>query len=359
MIAAGFIVAGAAITVWDSPARVDVSADAASVESRAAPPATAAAAPARESLANVPPSARTAGRDTPTVGALAPYRVAKAEALIRRRLPCLGCHRLGDAGGRIGPDLTDVGDRRSIDFIRRMIRDPRATVPGTIMPRVPMPEETLDLVAAYLAAPGSDADAGAGRDGQASGVRGATPAGRASADGGFDDGAVGGAPASDVQGTTPTGRPPAQGGFDDGAAAEPGGEAPAAPAAGAGSGSADGAALYARYCAACHGADGGGDGPNARHLPVPPTAHADSAYMSRRPDDALFDAVYAGGRIMGRSHRMPAWGRTLSGEEIRALVAYMRELCGCRGPAWSRDGRGGRSLDGRENRSFEGREDGA
>src|SRR5258705_13731655 len=83
---------------------------------------------------------------------------------------------------------------------------------------------------------------------------------------------------------------------------------------------------------------GNGDGPNARYLPVPPAVHASAARMSLRPDDALFDAIAGGGAIMGKSPRMPAFGATLSPPEIRSLVAYIRALCACQGPAWSRDG---------------------
>lgn len=100
----------------------------------------------------------------------------------------------------------------------------------------------------------------------------------------------------------------------------------------------DGAALYARWCTACHGPGGKGDGPNAPALPVKPAAHADAAAMSRRPDDSLYDTIAGGGAIMNRSPRMPAFGASLSPEDIRALVAHIRTLCRCQGPAWSRDG---------------------
>ncbi|MEA3245172.1 MAG: c-type cytochrome [Gemmatimonadota bacterium] len=100
----------------------------------------------------------------------------------------------------------------------------------------------------------------------------------------------------------------------------------------------DGAALYAKWCAACHGESGRGDGPNARDVPVPPARHADSAAMSKRPDDSLYDVIAAGGLAWGRSARMPAFGATLSDGEIRALVAHIRTLCKCVGPAWSRAG---------------------
>ncbi len=101
----------------------------------------------------------------------------------------------------------------------------------------------------------------------------------------------------------------------------------------------NGAALYAKWCASCHGAAGKGDGENAKHLPVPPARHADAAAMSRRSDDALYDVIAVGGAPYGRSARMPAFGETLTVAEIRALVGQIRSLCNCQGPAWARPGR--------------------
>lgn len=95
--------------------------------------------------------------------------------------------------------------------------------------------------------------------------------------------------------------------------------------------------LYNRWCVQCHGRTGAGDGPNAAFLPVPPTAHRDARTMRSRSDDALFDVIAAGGLSMGKSARMPAFGETLTLTEIRSLVAYIRTLCACSGPAWSRD----------------------
>ena len=61
--------------------------------------------------------------------------------------------------------------------------------------------------------------------------------------------------------------------------------------------------------------------------------------MSPRPDDTLYDGIHAGGWILGKSHRMPGFGASLDDDQIRSLVAYIRTLCDCQGPAWSRDGR--------------------
>ena len=96
------------------------------------------------------------------------------------------------------------------------------------------------------------------------------------------------------------------------------------------------AALYGLWCSSCHGATGKGDGPNAKHLPVPPARHADAKTTAQRSDDALFDTIVGGGGIMNRSPRMPAFGESLSVSEVRSLVRYIRVLCQCEGPAWSR-----------------------
>ena len=211
---------------------------------------------------------------------LTPHERAKAESLLRDRLPCLGCHALGPReGGRLAPDLADVGRRRSAAYVAAMVADPQRVVPGASMPRTLMPEGTRALVVRYLVER----------------TRAATRA--------------------------PDAAPPAR-----------------ATAAGGADPDTSGARLYARWCAGCHGARGAGDGPNARALPVPPAAHASAAEMGRRTDDRLHDAIAAGGEPLGRSPRMPAFGATLSPAQIDALVRHVRTLCACAAPRWSTDG---------------------
>jgi mono/diheme cytochrome c family protein len=41
---------------------------------------------------------------------------------------CLGCHSLDGQGGKIAPDLTHVGARRSTDSIRKKILDPMSSI---------------------------------------------------------------------------------------------------------------------------------------------------------------------------------------------------------------------------------------
>ncbi|MFN8582594.1 MAG: c-type cytochrome [Gemmatimonadaceae bacterium] len=205
---------------------------------------------------------------------LSAYSTHKAVTLLRTQLACLGCHTLDGEGGNIGPDLTTVRERRTPAYIAAMVSDPQRVVPGSAMPRPLLPAPQRALIIQYLSQ-------GPAR----------TPA-----------------PESPVPAPNVT-VPPA-----------------------------DGRALYGRWCASCHGSSGNGDGPNAKRLPVAPAAHASKEAMERRPDDSLYDTIAGGGAIMNRSPRMPAFGGTLSANEIRALVAYIRQLCRCQGPAWSRDG---------------------
>jgi len=41
---------------------------------------------------------------------------------------CLDCHRIGERGSRVGPDLSDIGSRRSSDQLRRAIVAPDSEV---------------------------------------------------------------------------------------------------------------------------------------------------------------------------------------------------------------------------------------
>ncbi len=209
--------------------------------------------------------------------ALSPFAMQKAETLLRDRWSCLGCHQLGDDGGRIGPRLDGIAERLRPSYVRALVEHPAHLAPGTIMPASLEQADRLDLVASYLVQRegrwlGSEPVAGLGADAVAA-------------------------------------------------------DAEASP----------GEAQYQARCAPCHGAQGRGDGFNAQFLPVTPTVHADSAAMSLRPDDTLYDGIHAGGWILGKSHRMPAFGASLEDEQKRALVAYIRTLCRCLGPAWSRD----------------------
>jgi putative heme-binding domain-containing protein len=48
---------------------------------------------------------------------------AKGKALVESS-GCLNCHRIGDTGSRMGPNLSDIGDRRTPDRLQRSILTP-------------------------------------------------------------------------------------------------------------------------------------------------------------------------------------------------------------------------------------------
>ncbi|MGH2567346.1 MAG: c-type cytochrome [Bacteroidota bacterium] len=209
-------------------------------------------------------------------GVLSPFGRAKAVKLVKDKLPCLGCHSLNGDGGKVAPDLSGIGTRLQPDYVRAIIEDPASTAPGSIMPKTPMTENEVELIARYL-----------------------------------------------LQNDTPSGK----------TVSLPLTEAPTI--AHSDTGTVKG--LYLRYCSPCHGETGNGDGFNAHFLPLQPAPHASASAMSGRSDDTLFDGIHSGGAILTKNHRMPAFGETLSREQIRAIVRYIRELCQCEGPVWSRN----------------------
>jgi cytochrome c oxidase cbb3-type subunit III len=83
---------------------------------------------------------------------------------------------------------------------------------------------------------------------------------------------------------------------------------------------------YATYCAPCHGSRGGGDGPLARMLVPAPPRHSDAEFMNALSDEYLFRLLKEGGPALGKSALMGVWGRNLSEQQIRDLVAFLRSL---------------------------------
>ncbi|MDO8281740.1 MAG: cytochrome c [Thermodesulfovibrionia bacterium] len=93
----------------------------------------------------------------------------------------------------------------------------------------------------------------------------------------------------------------------------------------------EGSKLYAHYCAVCHGVKGDGKGFNAKNLDPRPADHTDAELMSRRSDKDLYDVIYGGGKMAGKSVLMPPWGNTFSKAQVDSLVLYLRRLCKCQG----------------------------
>jgi mono/diheme cytochrome c family protein len=84
--------------------------------------------------------------------------------------------------------------------------------------------------------------------------------------------------------------------------------------------------LYLTLCSTCHGVDGRGSWRAALFL-VRPGNLADRERMRQLSDEYLFDLIKHGGAPIGRPG-MPAFGTTLSDDDIRLLVRYVRRLSG-------------------------------
>jgi mono/diheme cytochrome c family protein len=77
------------------------------------------------------------------------------------------------------------------------------------------------------------------------------------------------------------------------------------------------AALYKQKCAACHGVDGKGETATGKAMKVHSFGDPEVAKMS---DDELAGTIEKG------KGKMPAYGKSLKPDEIKAIVTYVRSL---------------------------------
>ena len=85
----------------------------------------------------------------------------------------------------------------------------------------------------------------------------------------------------------------------------------------------NGAKLYKRYCGGCHGEDGRG----GAHTFMPHVANLTAKdYIEFIPDGFLFTVIAEGGVAVGKSGFMPAWRGTLSEQDIKDVITFIRTL---------------------------------
>lgn len=65
---------------------------------------------------------------------------------------CLGCHKnsLYERPKRVAPVLTDVGVKVNKPWIKKWIKDPKSYLPKTKMPNFKLPDESVEIIAAYI-----------------------------------------------------------------------------------------------------------------------------------------------------------------------------------------------------------------
>ena len=207
---------------------------------------------------------------------LSAFGKKKAARLLAEKMSCLGCHQWGGEGGRIAPELKGTGVRLKRSYIHDVLFNTRTTVGHSVMPQVRgrPTVKTMYLIQALLEQSQDEASPG-----EYLALTNHETLARSATDKAQQN--------------------------------------------------------YEKYCAACHGVKGEQDGFNAAYLPVKPARLASSKVLARRPDDTLYDVLAVGGFVLGKSHRMPPWGDTLSRTELWELVKYLRKLCNCSQPAWA------------------------
>ena len=84
-----------------------------------------------------------------------------------------------------------------------------------------------------------------------------------------------------------------------------------------------GRAIFLGRCALCHGKEGKGDGKMARIIKEPPPFNLT---LSRVDGQYLRDIISKGGEAMGRSPKMPPWGKDLNKQEITSVIMYIKTL---------------------------------
>lgn len=89
---------------------------------------------------------------------------------------------------------------------------------------------------------------------------------------------------------------------------------------------AQGKRIFYQQCVWCH-ADSTPAGPSNRSnvTPTPPLFN-DGTVLNGESDDFLQNIITLGGSAMGKSAMMPPYGKTLTQEEIRSLIAYARAI---------------------------------
>ncbi len=84
---------------------------------------------------------------------------------------------------------------------------------------------------------------------------------------------------------------------------------------------------YAQFCVVCHGPNGAGDGPAAPQDPAP-ADFTDADYMGQLSDAHIYKVIKEGGAAVGKSPLMVPWGPVLSDQQIRDVLARVRQFSG-------------------------------
>lgn len=103
--------------------------------------------------------------------------------------------------------------------------------------------------------------------------------------------------------------------------------------------------VFYQYCVWCH-ADATPAGPSNRSnlTPVPPLMN-EGEKLNAESDEYLQNIITLGGSALGKSAMMPPYGKTLSADEIKAVIAFTRAIAQ---PPYQKPGRPGSQYTGKQ-----------
>ena len=82
----------------------------------------------------------------------------------------------------------------------------------------------------------------------------------------------------------------------------------------------NGKAIFSQNCSVCHGAGGNGQGIGASGMSPPPANFTDPEFWKNKTDTFLAHVISNG---IGQ---MPGWSESLSPDQIRDVIAYIKTL---------------------------------
>ncbi len=63
---------------------------------------------------------------------------------------CASCHKIAGKGGKLAPDLSNVGNRRDEAWLSKYLPNPKSVKPTNIMPPVKLGDADMKALIAYL-----------------------------------------------------------------------------------------------------------------------------------------------------------------------------------------------------------------
>jgi mono/diheme cytochrome c family protein len=273
---------------------------------------------------------------------------------------CFGCHRMeGLSTGTLGPDLTEVGKERKLDYLWGHLVNPRAYTPTSIMPQFKLSDDDKKALVIFLKSRRSSnlAESPAEAFRLNAAVTSPVPESVAAAESGASgaptsaargenliqqyaclschklDGKDGGiSPDLSYEGLLHDG-PWLMDHFQNPRSRVPDSNMPAfglpkddfqsmtaylltrvtPPSA------TTPAETYKALCARCHGDKGDGRGINAIYIDPAPRDLTKAEFMTSKPQARLLASITLG--VPGTS--MPAWGKALTGDQIKGIVDYV------------------------------------